>query len=92
MHGPFLAFAENQVALAATALVTWKRRSGFFLVFANDAGLPVPSPDKVLSPVTYVLNTGMGITAKTSELCALDPSVADGSNIHEAFANLRDDG
>ena len=33
-----------------------------------------------------------GITAKTSELCALDPSVADGSNIHEAFANLRDDG
>ena len=33
-----------------------------------------------------------GITAKTSELCTLDPSVADGSNIHEAFANLRDDG
>ena len=40
--------------------------AGIFLVFANDAGLPVPSPDKVLSPVTYVLNTGMGITAKTS--------------------------
>jgi len=39
---------------------------GIFLVFANDAGVPVPSPDKVLSPITYVLNTGMGITAKTS--------------------------
>jgi NAD+ diphosphatase len=29
VHGPFLSFSENQVALAATALVTWKRRSGF---------------------------------------------------------------
>ena len=36
------------------------------LVFANDAGLPVPSPEKLLSPVTYVLNTGMGLLAKTS--------------------------
>ena len=24
--------------------------------------------------------------------CVVHPSVADGSNIHEAFANLRDDG
>ena len=36
------------------------------LVFANDARLPVPSPEKLLSPVTYVLNTGMGLLAKTS--------------------------
>lgn len=35
-------------------------------VFANDAGVPIPSPEKVLAPVTYVLNTGMGVTAKTS--------------------------
>jgi len=36
------------------------------LVFAADAGLPVPSPEAILSPVTFVLNTGMGVVAKTS--------------------------
>ena len=29
VHAPFLSFSENQVALAASALVNWKRRSGF---------------------------------------------------------------
>ncbi|KAL1508503.1 hypothetical protein AB1Y20_004604 [Prymnesium parvum] len=29
------------------------------------------------------------IKQKTSELCALDPSIASGSNIHSAFAKLR---
>lgn len=35
-------------------------------VFANDAGVPIPSPEYVLSPVTFVLNSGMGLLAKTS--------------------------
>jgi len=29
VHAPFLSFSENQVVLAASALVNWKRRSGF---------------------------------------------------------------
>jgi hypothetical protein len=35
-------------------------------VFAKDAGAPVPSPEALLAPVTFVLNKGMGFTAKTS--------------------------
>ena len=35
-------------------------------VFAKEAGAPIPSPEAVLSPVTFVINTGAGLLAKTS--------------------------
>lgn len=35
-------------------------------VFAKDAGVPVPSPEAVLSPVTGTISLGAGLLAKTS--------------------------
>ena len=53
VHGHSLSFAENQVALAATALVTWKRRSGFCSICGGPCTLGQRGPRADLREVRH---------------------------------------
>lgn len=82
---------ERQGAEAAASAKHWVCTGDFFVKTPHGSTRAMLEADQArLDREIDALRRG--ITAKTSELCTLDPSVADGSNIHEAFANLRDDG
>ena len=82
---------ERQGAEAAASAKHWVCTGDFFVKTPHGSTRAMLEADQArLDREIDALRRG--ITAKTSELCTLDPSVADGSNIHEAFAYLRDDG
>ena len=82
---------ERQGAEAAASAKHWVCTGDFFVKTPHGSTRAMLEADQArLDREIDALRRG--ITAKTSELCTIDPSVADGSNIHEAFANLRDDG